>query len=485
MQLDLEALFTLSPNSYVVFDRDWTIVWMNQAYLNATMRTRAEITGRNVFEAFPSDPDSESYALLRASFDRVLETRTVDEIALIPYDIAAPDGSRQERFWSATHTPLLDDAGEVAFILQHTVDVTELHGLRRMRDEIGVVRRAIAVQERNSALQAQRERLTRYFQEAPGFMAVLGGPDHRFELANSAYQKLVAHRAVVGMAVADALPEVVEQGFVAILDEVRRSGRPYFGRALEVHLAVDEAGPGEEPRLERRYVDLVYQPILEADAVTGIFVQGHDVTHGVEAQAHQDLLINELHHRVKNTLAIVQSLATQTFRGIDGAREARRAFDARLQALARAHDLLTERNWQETPLGAVIAQTVRAAAGDAAARIAIDGPEVLLSPRLSVTMAMTLHELTTNAIKYGALANEDGRIAVAWSLSEEDEPMLRATWCESGGPRVEAPAHRGFGMRLIELGIAAEPHGKVTLDFAPEGLAATLELRLVRPRAPG
>src|SRR4051794_17486600 len=121
-QLDFEALFGASPNPYVLMAPDFTIVTMNDAYLAVTMRKRDEIAGMPMFEAFPSDPESDSYQSLYNSLERVLRTGKRDEIALIRYDIATPSGGYEERYWSATHTPLFDEIGQVAFILQHTVD---------------------------------------------------------------------------------------------------------------------------------------------------------------------------------------------------------------------------------------------------------------------------------------------------------------------------------------------------------------------------
>ena len=230
MSIDFEALLGKSPNPYVIMDPAFTIVWMNDAYLRATMRSREEIIGRHMFDAFPSDPESDSFQQLDDSLRRTRKTGETDEIALIRYDIQRPDGGMDVRYWSATHTPLLDDSGKVEYILQHTVDVTELQNLRRLRDEMNVVRRADAVEARNRNLQAESRRLTELFEQAPGFVAVLEGEDHRFRMTNEAYLDLVGRSAILGMPVREALPEVVEQGLVDVLDRVRSTGEPYVGR---------------------------------------------------------------------------------------------------------------------------------------------------------------------------------------------------------------------------------------------------------------
>ncbi|MDB5594145.1 MAG: histidine kinase [Hyphomicrobiales bacterium] len=286
-RVDIAELFDSSPNPYVIIDPNLIIIGMNRAYLHVTMREREDIVGRNIFDAFPSDPEEESGRALRQSFARVLETRAVDEIPLIRYAIANPDGTLDDRYWSATHTPLLAADGSVTFILQHTVDVTELHLLRQaaksassMQIEGKVFKRAQALEMANQVLQEEHSRLRDLFEMTPSFMALLVGPTHIFQLANSAYLNLVGQRDVVGRRVADALPEVVAQGFAALLDRVFTTGEPFVGRAVEVQLKATPQQPSES-----RFLDFVYQPIRAPDgAVTGIFVQGHDITEQKRAE---------------------------------------------------------------------------------------------------------------------------------------------------------------------------------------------------------
>ncbi len=488
--IDFEALFAKSPNPYLLVDEALTIVWMNEAYLASTMRERAGILGRNMFDAFPADPESESYQLLRGSFDRVLRTGETDEIALIRYDIEKPDGSMEVRYWSATHTPLpgpkgirvengggaAGTQGNASYILQHTVDVTELQGLRRLRDEMGVVQRATAIQERSRQANEEARRLRNLVEQAPGFVAVLTEPEHVFRLANQAYRTLVGNRDVIGKSVCEVLPEVVEQGFIALLDTVRESGEPYKARGARVLLR-DEQG-----RARERYLDFIYQPIFASDGsgtVSGIFVQGYDVTEQFEAQERQRLLINELNHRVKNTLAIVQSLATQSFRHVASADLARHTFQARLNALAAAHSLLTLSNWKLARLSDTLQAPLAATAGEAMARITVRVPEFTLQPQIAVSLAMIVHELATNAIKYGALSNESGRVEVECTVEEEDgHCRLRIEWVERGGPVVEPPTRRGFGTRLIERGMSAERQSAVQLRFEPAGLRCSISALL-------
>tara|TARA_R110002020_G_scaffold25617_6_gene83212 strand:- start:814 stop:3720 length:2907 start_codon:yes stop_codon:yes gene_type:complete len=285
-EIDLNLLFNLSPNPYVLLDGELQIVGANNAYLKATMRTEAELLGRKLFDAFPSEPDSTPGKMLRHSFARVLETGEIDYLSVIPYPIAGPGGVLENRFWSATHTPIKDGDGKVIFILQHTVDVTELHRLRQaasldgdLQAQVGVLNRADAVQGQNRVLGEEREYLRNLFEQAPGFMAVLREPEHVFTIANKAYRELVGRSDLIGKTIRTALPEVANQGFYEILDEVYRSGNPYSANAARILLK------RQNDTEEERFLDFVYQPIRDASgAVSGIFVQGHDVTQLREAQ---------------------------------------------------------------------------------------------------------------------------------------------------------------------------------------------------------
>ncbi len=188
----------------------------------------------------------------------------------------------------------------------------------------------------------------------------------------------------------------------------------------------------------------------------------------------RELLVRELNHRVKNTLAIVQALAQQTFRGLSEAAGPARAFESRLGALAAAHNLLTEANWERTSLEQVAAQTV-AATCPRPERVRIAGPYVLLDPKKAVTLALAFHELSTNAIKHGALSTEAGTVDLVWTVADTPDRGLRLTWRERGGPTVSPPRRRGFGTRMIEQALAQELDGTVTLGFDPDGLTCTIE----------
>nr|WP_210301829.1 HWE histidine kinase domain-containing protein [Methylobacterium brachythecii] len=195
------------------------------------------------------------------------------------------------------------------------------------------------------------------------------------------------------------------------------------------------------------------------------------------AAEHQRLLIDELNHRVKNTLATVQSIAMQTLRNADDTEQANEALEQRLLGLSRAHDVLTRENWDGADLHEVVTQAIAPFRDRAGRRFQVEGPSVRLNPRMSLAIAMALQELATNAVKYGALSNADGVVAIAWTseaVSGGDQ-HLRFCWHEQGGPPVAQPKRRGFSSRLIERSLARDLDGSVEIAFEPSGVVCRIE----------
>src|SRR5712672_2454812 len=189
------------------------------------------------------------------------------------------------------------------------------------------------------------------------------------------------------------------------------------------------------------------------------------------------LLIEELNHRVKNTLAILQSIATQTFRS--ASRAERDKFEGRLGALAEAHNLLSREKWQGSELQDVIRRVLEPYLLNNPERVRMFGPRVPLSPRFAVVLSMILHEMATNAAKYGALSNDAGTVKLDWQvIAEHAGPKLRLVWTEAGGPPVVAPVQRGFGSRLIERSARDQLGGEATVDFLPRGVVYTVTCAL-------
>lgn len=291
-------------------------------------------------------------------------------------------------------------------------------------------------------------------------------------------QIITACNPAAGAALGVPYPELVGRSVIEFLDP---ADLDYAASKLEEKLAdggttlyeitvID--GTGRRMRWEINSTlayDLDGQPV-------GIHAIARDMTERHAFEQRQTLLINELNHRVKNTLALVQSLAVQSFKPDVEPERAREAFETRLGALAAAHDLLTREQWEGATLGELVAATT-----DGHARteeqVGASGPDLRITPRAAVSLAMALHELCTNAAKYGALSSEEGRVAISWAT--EDRSLI-FDWRERGGPTVAPPENRGFGLRMIERALASDLSGEVEIDFARKGLHCHLEAPLER-----
>lgn len=280
IKVDLEALFSDARSPYLLLDADLRIIWANDAYFETVGRERDPLVGQKLLEAFPAPADSAPDQLLRNSFRRVLDNCKTDHLPLIPYPITSEDGFVDERFWSATHTPILDDEGAVQYILQNTMDVTELYRSTQAVDhetlptQAALFQRAETVAAENLALGQMSNFFQSAFDQAPSFVAIINGPEHVFQLVNQAYMDLVGDRKLIGLPVRDALPDLEGQGFFELLDQVYASGEPVSIKGMEAQIKSLENG-----RPEPRFIDFIYHPLKdEGGASIGIFVQGHDVT---------------------------------------------------------------------------------------------------------------------------------------------------------------------------------------------------------------
>lgn len=525
-------------------------------------------------------------------------------------------------------------ADDLRALARQVMNLLEMRRLIASRDDL--LRQA---EQHRQMAEHEHLELSAMFDQAPSFMALLRGPDHVFDLVNPAYFRLVGARELIGKAFAEALPDAAKQGYLDLLDEAYRSGKPFTQRGARYAIQSDPHTPTDE-----RYVDFVCQPTRDENgAVTGIFVEGSDVTehirqtkriaalgdlseqlrdltdaddiaraaaecmaqaiggscvgfgrvdletetinvsvdwceadgvsvvgshhfrsfgsyvedlkrgetvvipdveadprtasqadglkkvharaflnlpimvrgaldtvifvlnaqvrqwtpeeidfvrqvgdrtHGAIARAHaeheQHILNEELSHRMKNTLAIVQAIATQTLREVSE-RGAVTALTQRIGALSRANDALLKTRWASAALNDVATATL--AAFDQAGRFHLSGPPLQIGPRATLSLSLLLHELATNAVKYGALSVPDGRVTISWSVEKGvEEDMLRVNWAEAGGPPVLQPSGKGFGSRLISMGLIGT--GGVELCYKHSGLIASMEAPLSQMQQP-
>jgi PAS domain S-box-containing protein len=437
------ALLLHSPVPIVMLWGDDGVMIYNDAYSVFAGHRHPALFGSKVREGWSEISDFT---------DHVMRTCLAGEtLAYRDQELTLHRKGYPEQVWmDLDYSPVPGEDGRPAGVIAIVVDTSErVRAQRRIKEE--------------------SQRLQNLFSQAPTFMAMLGGADHRFEMVNPEYRKLIGGRDVIGLPIAEALPEVAEQGYAALLDEVFETGDPLKRMSDRVLFRWNENGP-----LEERFVDFVYQPIRDDKGkVTHIFVQGSDVTERVRAGNHQKLLINELNHRVKNTLASIQSIVSQTLRGVQTKEEASEAISSRILALSRAHNVLTDQNWDGSDLHAMVESSMEAFRPAYREPIAISGPRLRVGPQAALSIALALHELATNAVKYGALSSSSGSVAIEWSVAPEGRFIL--TWTETGGPRVRRSDRKGFGSRLILRVLPKELRGTADMDFREEGLVFKLE----------
>ncbi|UUR07605.1 PAS domain S-box protein [Sphingomonas glaciei] len=336
---------------------------------------------------------------------------------------------------------------------------------------MGYVGSVIDVEERRESVERVRrseEQLRAVIDQMPVGVAIARVPSGEIFLYNQALEEMLGHSSLSEGA------ETYDR-----YGGIDAEGRPLPAERYALYRAtkLGETVTNEEIRYRRadgRIVTLLAQatPILDDDGKAGIAIVAlQDITGRKQAEAHQQLLINELSHRAKNLLAIIQSIAQQSFRGEDPVPAQLLRFEGRLGALSAAHGILTQEKWEAIPLRRLICDTFTAVRSDDE-RLVMDGPDLVLPPKVAVSLAMAVHELATNALKYGSLSQDDGTVSIRWWT---DDDRLRLEWKEHGGPPVAQPTTRGFGTRMIERGLAAELGGTVRILYEPDGVRCEVD----------
>jgi PAS domain S-box-containing protein len=365
------------------------------------------------------------------------------------------DGRGQQAWMNLDYSPVLDEHGKPAGVIAVVVETTEAVLAERRVRESEARFRALVKATSEVIYRMSPDWTELRAMEGRGFLADIEQPSATW---------------LDGYIFPEDQPLVMAEAEAAI-----RERRPFH---LEHRVRNADGGVGWA--ISRAV------PLFDGDgAIVEWFGAATDVTERRRSEEHLRLVVNELNHRVKNNLAMTQAIAAQTFRGAEDVDQAQKRFTARIVALAQANDLLTGERWAAASLKGVLDQAVRPHAGEAD-RLTIEGPDVQLSPKTALALTLAMHELATNALKYGAWSGEAGAVAVTWRTYPPEDggaERLCIEWRESGGPTVAPPTRRGFGSRLIERGLAAEMGGEVRMCFEPAGLACIIDapLSLYRP----
>lgn len=295
------------------------------------------------------------------------------------------------------------------------------------------------------------------------------GADNPIIFANDAFLKLTGYNR----------DEVLAQPFAFLLASPDNDG------TLATIESCFEDCADNSPEIHYRrkggsefWASLFVNPVKDDDGkIVHHFISLADTTRFKTAQQNASMLIDELNHRVKNTLATVQSIVTQSTRGSPDPALVRELIGTRIAALSRSHDLLGREKWDGAGLRDLVREAMApfSVTGDQAERFTIAGDDIRLSPKATLALGIALNELATNAVKYGAFSNDAGTISIQWTLDQRtDGRWLCLHWREHGGPEVSPPTRKGFGSRVIEQGLAHELQGKVELTYPPEGVVCAI-----------
>jgi PAS domain S-box-containing protein len=426
----LAAVLDSIGDVYYALDGEWRLVLFNRRAEEFFGQSREDILGRKLWDLFPQGRGT--------PFGDLLETAMRERA---PQRMTAPSALRAGRTVDIRIVPLGDDGVGVSID-----DVSE-----RAEAE-----RAVKRSQQRLDLAVSANRIGIFDWHIPSGWAMWNGEmEDIFGIPRGSFEGHTEHfrRRV--------LPEDLTR-IEAETDAAIKAGQDHVTYGFRIL----------RPDGSIRWIEGAARFVFGEDNAPRRMVGTNvDVTERKVAEEHQRLLINELNHRVKNTLAIVQGIAWQSFRTGGVPARVREAFEGRLTALAAAHDVLTRQSWEAGSILHIVAEaTAPHHAGDG--RLTAEGPAVDLEPKMAVALALAMHELATNAVKHGALSSAAGRVDIRWTV---EDGRLRITWRETGGPPVTPAIERGFGARLLEQGLAAELGGGVTLEFRPEGLVCRME----------
>ena len=295
--------------------------------------------------------------------------------------------------------------------------------------------------------------------------------DGKYSHANKATLSVMKRKTATGLKDADIYPEDIAKKIVQ--DD---------NAAMQIPLAstYEETLPADQVGTRQFYLTTKVAIRNSFGEIIGLLGISKNITERKEAEDRQRLMINELNHRVKNTLSVLHSVALQSFKGANPAQM--ETFEGRLRSMSFAHDILTRQSWSGAKLGDIVDSALSPFCSDNSARCIRSGPAVDLSPSAALAISMVLHELGTNAAKYGALSDENGHVDIDWSVLNGDDSRLRIIWRELDGPPIGAPGRIGFGTKLIQRSFAFDPDSKVSIEYPVTGLVCQITLCKFAPK---
>ncbi len=430
--------------------RDNPVVFVNDAFVDLTGYSRGETLGRNC--RFLQGPGTNKDDVARVR--EAVEQRVPIEVELLNY---RKDGTT---FRNRLLISPVFDGGELTFFFASQLDVSAHHATY---ERLAADRRMLEAEfERRMVEFDAAEEQLRFILSAGRLGTWTLDVDSGNLIASQQCRSMFGHPDDGPFAFED-----IEKG---IVPEDRGLWRSAFSKALSGDGYVETEVRLQPVRGESRWVEMRANTRFDDRrrplGMVGVVI---DITDRRAAETHRDLLTRELSHRVKNTLATVQAIVGRSLRenGVDDALVAK--ISDRLQAIAGAHDVLTHHGWTSADIGQIVTAAL-APFNSEGERIFYGGAKVRLSARAATSLALALHELATNAVKFGSLSQDSGKVAVRWEI---DGPDLRLIWTETGGPEVSDPERRGFGSLLIDTMLASSTYGSTDIDYRPGGLVFT------------
>lgn len=424
----------------------------NKAYLQLV--GHRDLIGRQVREAVPEVAGQGFYELL----DQVYSSGEAFIGSGVNMNVQrAPGGPFESIYLNFVYQPVFDERGRVNGIFVEGSDVTDLK-----RAELTLRRKELQLELALEAAEMGVWECT----VVDGRFIDLKEDERAMRLLNRRADEDVNFEGFAS--------RVHPDDRLALSESAERALAPDGDGILDVEYRMLE-----RPDMPAHWVH-ARAKVVTTDGVTKFVGTVRDISELKDAEARQHMVSGELQHRIKNLLAMVGAIATQTLRGDDIA-DRRQTFNARLHVLAEAQNMLMSTEWES----AGIYDTLRAALAPhdgSDGRFDISGPDFTMTPKQSLSMALTLHELATNATKYGALSNDTGRIKISWTIGRigDRKDALEFVWRETGGPQVSEPKSKGFGSRLISRVLAADFNGEVRINYPAEGVTCMLTANLAK-----